>query len=219
LEEEEGQAVWPKVKLLARSPHPEDFEKLKKYVLEAQRITLTLPIVRVAEKDGHLDVHYSSEEHADYHSHQDTAKANGNGNGSVKTRSNGKVNGHVECLEFNKGDKFILHLGQETDRSVNINRKESSYVKYSSVKHSQIAELISSVALATMVKHVAGLNNLRTAHDTPGALKKVKQFGGLQTTESYMTSDWSEFVPYPASKFGLFLLLHISIPLQLNILY
>lgn len=56
LDTEEGQQAWPKVQKLAGLNNPESNRQIKKYVMEAQRITLNLPIVRVAQESGTIEV-------------------------------------------------------------------------------------------------------------------------------------------------------------------
>ena len=76
-------------------------------------------------------------------------------------------------------------------------READDYINYAHGSNERTQE-ISIIALTALIRHAARMRNLRRGNDSSGYLKKVKQKSGR---ESYMTPDWSEFVPFPTSKF------------------
>ena len=79
---------------------------------------------------------------------------------------------------------------------VKLDRDMDSYLHFGWGRHMCLGFGITKLALTTMLKTVARLDNLRRAPGSQGEIKKVSGPGGITM---YMTADESSFWPYPAT--------------------
>lgn len=70
----------------------------------------------------------------------------------------------------------------------------SSYIHYGWGPHACLGLDASRLALATMLKTVARLDNLRRAPGAPGRMRTFVEAGGFR---SYLTADGSSYFPLP----------------------
>ncbi|EPS41013.1 hypothetical protein H072_5099 [Dactylellina haptotyla CBS 200.50] len=176
--DDKNKTEWIAVSRLAQSDTEAANEEIKKYVLEVQRVTLTMPMIRVVQEDTVLKGYEVREGEFVQFKKQDPQV-------------------------FKKGDVLVLDLqaGSHDESEfpnpslVNPKRRSPNYLGYAH-GHKPKNEEISTVALTAMVKFAAKMRNLRKGREAYGNLKKVTQVNGLRT---YMTPDWAEFVPYPTT--------------------
>lgn len=79
---------------------------------------------------------------------------------------------------------------------VNLNRDLSSYIHLGMGPHQCLGAGMTNIALTTMLKVVAKLENLRRAPGPQGQLKKIAGPGGITI---YMSEDESRFSPFPTT--------------------
>ena len=80
--------------------------------------------------------------------------------------------------------------------TVDLTRDVASYIHYGWGPHKCLGDEISKLALATMLKTVAKLENLRRAPGPIGQLRTFKVHGGYSL---YMTPDGASYFPFPTT--------------------
>ena len=79
---------------------------------------------------------------------------------------------------------------------VDLKRPMDSYVQYGWGPHQCLGYDASKLALSTMLKTVAKLENLRRAPGPQGCIKTIKVHGNYSL---YLRPDGSSFFPFPAT--------------------
>lgn len=77
---------------------------------------------------------------------------------------------------------------------VDLSRDLNSYLHYGKGPHQCLGMDLSKTGLSTMLKTVCKLDNLRRAAGPQGQIQKIKGPGNFTV---YMTSDYSQFWPFP----------------------
>lgn len=162
----------PDINRLAKLNTPESDKTLTHYVLEAIRLNGTYGAYREAQRDV-------------------------------------TVNDGGNEIRINKGAKvFVSFISASRDPTVFpepekilLDRPLESYVHYGIGPHSCLGQDASLIALASMLRVVGCLDNLRRARGSQGLLKKIHREAGYY---HYLREDGGSFTPFPASKLCLF---------------
>lgn len=161
---------WPEIRQLAMSKDPADFQKLEKYALECLRLaTPAFGLLRNVEP-ATVDIT--------------------DGSNTVKLK---------------KGDQIFTNFvkcGLDPDvfpepRKIKLDRDPANYIHHGWGSHACIGRGIVTTALATQLKCLARLKNLRRAPGGQGEMKYKVVNGAFKV---YMKSDWSDYWPFPTSK-------------------
>ena len=80
--------------------------------------------------------------------------------------------------------------------TVDLHRPMDSYIHYGQGPHQCLGYGMSKLAMTTMLKTVAKLDNLRRAPGAQGQIKKIAGPGGMTV---YMTPDHSRYFPFPTT--------------------
>lgn len=159
---------WTKIRKLGQSKDPADFEKLEKYALECLRLqTSAFGLVRDAAVDGII---------------QD---------------GKNKIN-------VKKGDQVFTNFvaaGLDPDvfpdpEEIKLDRDPKLYIHHGWGAHACIGRNIVTHALATQLKCLSKLKNLRRAPGGQGQLKYKIVNGAFKV---YMKTDWSDYWPFPTT--------------------
>ena len=218
---------WLEIQKLAMLDTPEDDETIKEHVLEAQRLSINLPVVRkvantegIAGKAGVTDYKIGQTVICDIVS--------------------------TECRsQWNATSTNTLQHAASQVKPKDI--EEKSYLAYGSTLSEDCthyhARSVSVICLTEMVKVMAQMKNLRRSHHTQGRLKKVnidQTYEGYANfmapkrmeeirqkcenldkskldqrifdsrilkpkIDTYLTPEWDEMIPFPTSKSSLLL--------------
>ena len=186
-----GQEHWPEVQRLARQDTADADDKLLHYFLEASRLNGETGVFRYVDEDITI---------------------------VDKTEVLGEKTYH-----FQKGDKIMLNLKAASrdptvfpnPDTINLDRAIDSYIHFGHGPHQCLGLPMTRVALTTMLKVIARLENLRPAtvavgaRSQPAKVKKVlKEFtpGDLSVIpeswhyNQFLTEDWDMYFPFPISK-------------------
>ncbi|MCJ1465542.1 hypothetical protein MMC07_004160 [Pseudocyphellaria aurata] len=196
-EKEPNVSNWIEIQNLAYENTPEAHETLKRYVLEAQRIRIDSPLVRL----------YSPTKPGK----------------EFKLRL---TNDTTDEITLRKGDRVLLDLraAQECEKifpdpkngksvdpkdaeiifpnpsTLSLNpddRKLKNYLIYGQDSHFTLgSKQITLLGLIGMIKYIALTKELRVAHDKLGRLKRAKTPEGV---ENYLTEQWNQLVPSPTT--------------------
>ncbi len=168
---------WPNIRGCAYSDNPEDFEKLKKYALEACRLApAAFGLFRDAAAGGTI---------------QDDKKI-------IRYEKGDKI--YTDFVSAGRDEKVFLKNANEID----ITRDPSLYIHHGIGPHACIGRKITEVSLAVQLKLFAKLKNLQRVPGLAGKLKHTTHFpGNPEGIRVYMTEDWSSWWPFPTSKFFL----------------
>ena len=171
---------WPEIQRCAWSNDPADFEKLKGYALEANRLApAAFGLLRNANIDTVID---------------------DNGH-KVQIKSGDQV--YVDFLTAGLDDKVFSN-----PRNIDPTRDRSLYVHHGYGPHSCLGRPMVEVSMAAQLKVFAKLKNLRRAPGPQGHLKKTtpapNPFGSNPqaspgSIEVFMLEDWSSWYPFPTS--------------------
>ena len=107
-------------------------------------------------------------------------------------------------VNVSPGDKVFIDcitashdpLAFPDPESVKLDRPMDSYIQYGQGPHQCLGYGMSKLALTTMLKTVAKLDNLKRAPGPQGHIKKVVLLGGVT---AYMTADHSKYFPFPTT--------------------
>ncbi|KAI4129585.1 MAG: hypothetical protein LQ338_002159 [Usnochroma carphineum] len=166
---DENAQHWAAVKDLAAKETPAAFETLKKYVLEAGRLTSFLGLVRICVPA------------------QGQAAQVKNDQGQEITVKMGEVVLSNVTAAFQDPTVF-----PDSDR-VKLDRPADVYQMWSMGPHGCAGRAIAITALAAMTKICAQLKNLRRA---PGAQGQIKYVPGPLGSRKYLSDDWSRYQPF-----------------------
>ncbi len=173
---------WPEIQRCAWSNDPADFEKLKGYALEANRLApAAFGLLRVANVDT-------------------TIVDNGK---KVKINSGDQI--YVDFITAGLDGTVFPN-----PRTIDPNRERSLYVHHGWKTHSCLGRPMVEVAMAAQLKVFAKLKNLRRAPGPQGFLKKTIPAPNPTSSdpksnpgavEVFMLEDWSSWYPFPTSEF------------------
>jgi hypothetical protein len=172
-----GKSHWPAIQALAADSSDAAFNKLIHYVLEASRLNGETAIVRAVAHDTSIT-----------DSGTTTALKAGDA-----IFVNLRAASH-DPVAFPDPDAVVL------DRPID------SYIHLGHGAHKCLGEPMTRVALASMLREVALLKNLRPALGPQGAVHKVEQkLGGDKRYpyHAYLTENWDMFFPFPCGEFVL----------------
>lgn len=181
------------IQKLAKEDTSEADDKLMKYLMEGVRLNGETAVSRQVEKDVTI------------------------------TDKNG-IPGYPQELHFKPGDKVMVNFkaaGRDpaafpNPNKLDLNRPLDSYINLGHGVHQCLGLPMTRVALTTMLKVVARLDNLRPATVSEGSnpfaeskvKKVVKEFVPGDSAvvpedwhfHMYMTEDWDQYFPFPTSK-------------------
>lgn len=163
-----GKAHLPGINRVAKQNTAESDETLIRYVLEAIRLNGTYGAYRQAQREV-------------------------------------TINDGGNEIRVNKGSKvFVSFVSASRDptafpdpETVRLDRPLDSYVHYGIGIHACLGQEASKIALASMLRVVGSLDNLRAARGPQGVLKKVPRTGGYY---NYLREDGGSYTPFPTSK-------------------
>ncbi|KAL8897030.1 MAG: hypothetical protein Q9207_007419, partial [Kuettlingeria erythrocarpa] len=170
---EENAQHWAAVKDLATKNTPDAFETLKKYVLEAGRLTSFLALVRICVPA------------------QGQAAQVKNDQGQTITVKMGEVVLSNVTAAFR--DPAVFPDPEE----VKLDRPTDVYQMWSMGPHGCAGRAIAITALAAMTKACAQLKNLRRA---PGDQGQIKYVPGPVGSRRYLSDDWSRYQPFAGTS-------------------
>ena len=168
---------WPDIQALAWSNEAADFEKLKKYALEANRLApAAFGLLRVAATDD-----------------------------SIADGAKGPV-------EVSLGDQIYMDfVAAGLDESVfpnpteiDITRNKDLYIHHGYGPHKCLGRPIVEIAMAAQLRVFAKLKGLKRAPGLQGELKLNVPEPSPGKIEVFMKEDWSDWWPFPTSKFDEF---------------
>ncbi|KAG9780764.1 heme peroxidase, partial [Aureobasidium melanogenum] len=174
---------WAEIQRCAWSDDPADFDKLKGYALEANRLApAAFGLLRKANTDTVID-----------------------DNG---TKVHIKAGDSVYTDFITAGlDETVFPNPREIDPS----RDRSLYIHHGHGPHACLGRPMVEVAMAAQLKVFAKLKNLRRAPGPQGHLKKTVPMPNPTSSDPkpspgsiqvYMEENWSSWWPFPTSKFG-----------------
>ncbi|KAE8373908.1 heme peroxidase [Aspergillus bertholletiae] len=163
----EGKKHLPEINRLAKDGSKESEDKLIRYCLEGFRLNGTFGSYREAQTDFTM---------ADE-------------TGSVNIKSGDKV--FVGAVKANR-DAQVFPDPDE----VRLDRPLESYIQYGLGPHTGLGKETTLLALASMLRVVGGLDNLRRAPGPQGQLKKIHREGGYYV---YLREDWGSYSPFPTT--------------------
>lgn len=192
-----GNKHWPAVQALAKDDSDEAFDKLMHYFMEASRLNGETGVFR-----------YLSRDMTDDEAIIDITKPTGE-----------------KKYVWKQGDKVMVDLkAASRDPSafpnpdeVDLSRSLDSYIHLGHGPHQCLGLPMTRVALTTMLKVIARLENLQPAPVSIGGTsvkssvqKVVKEFvpGDLAVLpeswhyHAFLTEDWDMYFPFPTSKFS-----------------
>jgi hypothetical protein len=173
---------WPEIQKCAWSEKAEDFEKLKKYALEANRLA---PAAYGLLRKARVDV-------------------------TVDDGPNGKKN--FKAGEQLYTDFFSAGLDEKTfkkPKEININRDHGLYIHHGFGQHECLGRPIVEVAMAAQLKVFAKLKGLKRAPGLQGILKKTNPAANPVSSDPhpnpgridvFLKEDWSDWWPFPTSE-------------------
>ncbi len=191
-----GKEYWPKIQALAKEGTTAAEETLMKYVLEGIRLDGESGVMRVVQKE-------------------------------VTLKDENGIPGYPQERHLKPGDTIMVNLkaasrdpkGYENPNQVDLNRPLDSYIQLGDGAHQCLGLPMTRVALTTMLKVVAKLENVQPATMmigknpfVPSSVKKVvKEFvpGDLAVIpeswhyHAFLTEDWGMYFPFPQSEWYL----------------
>ncbi|KAL8627546.1 hypothetical protein Q9189_006747 [Teloschistes chrysophthalmus] len=173
---EENAEHWKAVKDLSSKDSKEAFETIKKYVLEASRLTSFLALVRICIPS------------------QGQAAQIKNDQGEMVTLKMGEAVVCNATAAFRDASVF-----PEPDQ-VKLDRPTEVYQMWSMGPHGCAGRAIAITALAAMLRVCAQTKNLRRA---PGQQGQIKYVPGPLGSRRYLSDDWSRYQPFAGSEFAL----------------
>ena len=190
-----GNAHWPAIQELAHDDSDAAFDKLMHYFMEGSRLNGETGVFRYVSRDM-----TAAETVVDATAHTGKRK-----------------------YTFKQGDRVMIDLKAASrdpvafpnPDSVDLTRPLDSYIHLGHGPHQCLGLPMTRVAMTTMLKVIARLENLKPApvsvggSSVPSSVKKViKEFvpgdlGVLPESwhyHAYMTEDWDMFFPFPTSE-------------------
>ena len=167
---------WPDIQECAWSNDPADFEKLKKYALEANRLApAAFGLLRSTALDGTVD---------------DGKK------GKVKVKEGEQI--YVDFVSAGLDPETFPNPTE-----IDITRDPDLYIHHGYGQHKCLGRPIVEVAMAAQLKVFAKLKNLKRAPGLQGELKSEipSPQPSPGSIKVFMKEDWSDWWPFPASKF------------------
>ena len=169
---------WPEIQRCAYSDDEEDFDRLKKYALEACRLApAAFGLLRVAH--GSAKIEDGEDRTVEYH------------------------DGDVLYTDFVAAgrDENVF----PDPENINPDRPPGLYIHHGLGPHSCLGRKITEISLAVQLGLFARLKNLRRMPGPAGQLKYTTNLPGGNPGEIrvYMTEDWSSWFPFPTSKLFL----------------
>jgi hypothetical protein len=174
---------WSDIQACAHSNDPADFEKLKKYALEANRLApAAFGLLRTVRTTSTIK----------------------DGDNTIKVSA-----GEVLYTDFVSAgvDPAVFPNPLEID----ITRDSDLYLHHGYGKHTCIGRPLVEVAMASQLKVFAKLKNLRRAPGPQGEIKRTVPPPNPVSSdphenpgriEAFMKEDWSDWWPFPTCKFS-----------------
>lgn len=172
---------WPEIQRCAWSNDPADFEKLKGYALEANRLApAAFGLLRKANIDTVI---------------------NDNGD-KVPVKVGDQI--YVDFISAGLDEKVF-----PDPKKIDPTRDRSLYIHHGYGPHSCLGRPMVEMAMAAQLKVFAKLKNLRRAPGPQGELKKTIPAPNPTSSdpkatpgniEVFMLEDWSSWYPFPTSK-------------------
>jgi hypothetical protein len=165
--------LWPKIQECAWSNDPADFDKLKMYALEANRLApaaFGLPRVTAVEGTIHDGI-----------------------NGSIDVSVGEAV--YTDFMAVGM-DEMVFPNPTEID----ITRDPSLYLHHGYGPHKCIGRPIVEIAMAAQLKVFAKLKNLTRAPGPQGEMKSTFPTPSPGKIEVFMKEDWSDWWPFPTCE-------------------
>ncbi|KIW18357.1 hypothetical protein PV08_02645 [Exophiala spinifera] len=180
LQDEYYDKHWPEIQRCAWSDNPEDFEKLKGYALEANRLApAAFGLLRRAAVDAVID---------------------DNGN-KVQIKAGDQI--YTDFITAGLDEKAFPN-----PHTIDPTRDRSLYIHHGWGPHSCLGRPITEVAMAAQLKVFAKLKNLRRAPGPQGQLKKTIPTPNPTSSDpqpnpgsvaAFMLEDWSSWYPFPTT--------------------
>jgi len=171
---------WPDIQACAYSNDPKDFNKLKKYALEANRLApAAFGLLRKVRTNATIN----------------------DGGNPVKVSAEDAIYTDFVAAGL---DKEVFPNPQEID----ITRDSNLYLHHGYGKHACIGRPIVEISMAAQLKVFAKLKNLRRAPGLQGQIKRdVPPPNPVSSDpkpnpgrlEAFMKEDWSDWWPFPTS--------------------
>lgn len=182
LSEEYYNAHWPEIQRCAWSNDPADFDKLKGYALEANRLApAAFGLLRKVNVDTVID-----------------------DNGTkVDVKAGDQI--YTDFITAGLDERVFPN-----PTTIDPTRDRKLYIHHGYGPHSCLGRPIVEVAMATQLKVFAKLKNLRRAPGPQGELKKTVPAPNPTGSDPkpspgkisvYMREDWSSWWPFPTSKY------------------
>ncbi|WEW60823.1 hypothetical protein PRK78_006311 [Emydomyces testavorans] len=164
---EEGSKHLPEIRRLAYSNTKEADDLLLRYFLEGARMRSTVALYRDVATDSVVQ----------------------DGDRELKLHAGQRI--ICNLISASKDPKVFPEPGK-----VDLTRDLNSYIHLGAGPHECLGASMTKVALATMLKVVGKLDNLRRAPGPQGQLKKLPGPGGITI---YMSEDESRITPFPTT--------------------
>jgi len=167
--------LWPRIQECAWSNDPADFEKLKMYALEANRLApAAFGLLRVAAVEKTIDDGV---------------------NGPINVSVGEKI--YTDFMAVGM-DEAVFPNPTEID----ITRDPNLYVHHGYGPHKCIGRPIVEISMAAQLKVFAKLKNLTRAPGPQGEMKSTFPTPSPGKIEVFMKEDWSDWWPFPTCKFA-----------------
>jgi hypothetical protein len=173
---------WPDIQACAYSDNPEDFNKLKKYALEANRLApAAFGLLRKCRVSTTIN----------------------DGSKKVKVEEGDQL--YTDFVAAGM-DPDVFPNPEEID----ITRDSNLYLHHGYGKHACIGRPIVEIAMAAQLKVFAKLKNLRRAPGLQGQIKRTVPPPNPVSSdphenpgriEAFMKEDWSDWWPFPCCKY------------------
>lgn len=169
----EYQAIWPQIQECAWSNDPADFEKLKKYALEANRIApAAFGLLRVTAVEGTI---------------------NDGINGPVDVSVGENV--YTDFMAAGMDESVFPNPS-----TIDITRDRSLYIHHGYGPHKCLGRPIVEIAMAAQLRVFAKLKKLRRAPGLQGEMKSCFPTPSPGKIEVFMKEDWSDWWPFPTCE-------------------
>ncbi len=175
---------WPDIQACAYSDDPEDFKKLKKYALEANRLApAAFGVLRKVRTNTTIN----------------------DGGKKIPVKEGEQI--YTDFISAGM-DPTVFPKPEEID----IARDSDLYLHHGYSKHACLGRAVVEIAMAAQLKVFAKLKNLRRAPGLQGQIKKTvpppnpvssdphKNPGRI---EAFMKEDWSDWWPFPTCESSL----------------
>jgi hypothetical protein len=180
--EEEYQQYWPEIQKCAWSESEEDFEKLKSYALEANRLRpAAFGLLRKSRVDTTIN---------------DIGK-------KVKVKTGEQI--YTDFVSAGMDEDVF-----PDPHAIDITRDRGLYIHHGFGAHSCLGRPIVEVAMAAQLKVFAKLKDLRRAPGLQGQMKRTVPAPNPVSSdphenpgriEAFMKEDWSDWWPFPTCKY------------------